>query len=110
LIHLTTANFINAQQQSQTNMRKIILGLGLMSIINSVFAQQVKYSDVEAGLITKRTEKFDSYISKDGSVYKVGDVIKLGTPSSNKTFAYVQNGSAFVGVTQAPATLSGTKG
>jgi len=41
----------------------------------------------------------DIYIAKDGHSYKVGDTLKIGRPSSNKTFAFISTGSALGGVT-----------
>ena len=31
-----------------------------------------------------------SYVSKDGISYKAGDIIKIGFPSSNNTFAFIK--------------------
>ena len=51
--------------------------------------QEVKYEDVEKGIITKG--QYESYVSKDGSVYKVGDKIQFGSPSgTNGKFVIIQ--------------------
>lgn len=39
----------------------------------------------------------DIYLAKDGHSYKVGDTLKIGRPSSNKTFAFISTGSAMGG-------------
>lgn len=36
------------------------------------------------------------YVAKDGSVYKVGDKITIGVPSSNKTFAFLSTGDGLM--------------
>ena len=36
------------------------------------------------------------YMAKDGSVYKVGDKITIGVPSSNKTFAFLSSGDGLM--------------
>ncbi|MGO4818224.1 hypothetical protein [Flavobacterium sp. W22_SRS_FP1] len=36
------------------------------------------------------------YIAKDGSIYKVGDKITIGVPSSNKTFAFLSSGDGIM--------------
>lgn len=54
------------------------------------FAQEVKYIDIQNGTIKKG--QFESYVAKDGSVYKVGDKIQFGNPSGiNGKFVIVQN-------------------
>lgn len=35
-------------------------------------------------------------LSKGGSIYKVGDRIRIGTPWSNKTFAYISEGDGIL--------------
>jgi len=40
----------------------------------------------------------DVYIAKDGHSYKVGDTLKIGRPSSSKTFAFISTGSAMGGL------------
>lgn len=54
------------------------------------FAQeQVKYEDVKNSLIEKG--QFTSYLSKDGSIYKIEDKINFGTPSGvNGKFVTIQ--------------------
>ena len=53
------------------------------------FSQDVKFKDLAT---TKRGE-YTTYTSKDSIVYKVGDKIKIGAPSTgDKMFAYVTTG------------------
>jgi hypothetical protein len=51
---------------------------------------------------------FDEYLALDGHVYKVGDTLKIGRPSSNKTFAFIDEGSALVTPTPTSSNSSGT--
>ena len=74
-------------------------------ISSNLFSQEIKYSDLN---VSKRPKgKFTSYVSKDGSVYKVGDKLTLGVPSSNKTFAFVQVVNALMQVFPLSVTGSG---
>jgi len=53
------------------------------------FAQEVNYTDIQNGTVTKG--HFESYVAKDGSVYKVGDKIQFGSPSgTNGNFVIIQ--------------------
>jgi len=56
------------------------------------FAQEIKYSD----LSTSKRGDFTSYVASDGAVYKIGDRIKIGVPSSNKTFAFITEGDGLL--------------
>ena len=61
-------------------MRKLILGaLLLLSMVS--FSQSVTYQDLQNGSISAYSGTYESYTSKDGSVYKVGDKIQFGLPS-----------------------------
>lgn len=52
-------------------------------------SKQVSYSEMSLGS-DKPKGKFDSYLSKDNFIYKVGDTIKINTPSgTNGKFVYV---------------------
>lgn len=57
------------------------------------FGQEIKHSDLAT--TTSRGE-FTSYLGSDGGVYKIGDRIKIGVPSSNKTFAYITEGDGIM--------------
>lgn len=72
-----------------------------------LFSQEIKYSDLST--ISERGE-YTSYIGSDGGVYKVGDKIRIGVPSSNKTFAYITQGDAILTAMEpVPASQSGTE-
>ena len=76
------------------SMKKIKLFLLAITIsgglANHSFAQeQVTYADVNNGTVTKG--KFESYIAKDGSEFKIGDRIEFGMPSGvNGKFVTIQ--------------------
>ena len=65
----------------------LIISLSIISFVSN--GQEVKYDDIQTGLITKG--QFESYVSKDGSIYKVGDKIQFGNPSgTNGKFVIIQ--------------------
>ena len=65
----------------------LIIFLSIISFVSN--GQEVKYDDLQKGLITKG--QFESYVSKDGSIYKVGDKIQFGNPSgTNGKFVIIQ--------------------
>jgi hypothetical protein len=86
-------------------MRNLLLfGLLLLSLIS--FGQQINYAD----LTTSQRGEFTSYVGSDGAVYKIGDRVKIGVPSSNKTFAFISEGDGFIiPVTNLTAVSSGTE-
>jgi hypothetical protein len=59
--------------------RTILLSMLFATIFNITFAQQLNYDDVTKGAVPKG--KYESYLSKDGSVYKIGDTLTIGLPS-----------------------------
>jgi hypothetical protein len=71
-----------------TNVMMATLMVFLVAMVS--FAQEeVKYEDVKNALVTKG--QFSSYISKDGSIYKIEDKISFGTPSGvNGKFVTIQ--------------------
>lgn len=75
-------------------MKSIITSLFITLIsLNISFSQEVKYTELSS--ITSRGE-ITSYVGSDGAVYKVGDKLKIGVPSSNKTFAFITEGDGFI--------------
>jgi hypothetical protein len=73
-------------------MKKTIFTLALLIhfTATSVFAQEVKFEDVQNATVT--SGQFTSYIAKDGSTYKVGDKVSFGTPSGvNGKFVTITN-------------------
>lgn len=84
-------------------MKKLLL-IAFLTISICGYTQEIKYTD----LATSSRGEFTSYISKDGSVYKIGDRIKIGRPSSNAMFAYITQGDGIlIGITQLTSNSSG---
>jgi|694.fasta_scaffold125852_2 hypothetical protein len=76
-------------------MKKIMMvAIALIASV-SVFAQELKFSDLTTELSTKQ---FESYVSKDGTEFKVGGKVKMGLPSAQTSFAYVQHIDPLAGV------------
>jgi len=73
----------------KTQLLKFIL-VALTATLS--YAQEIKHSD----LATAIRGEYTSYVASDGTVYKIGDVIKIGFPSSNKTFAFITEGDGFL--------------
>lgn len=84
---------------------KTIFSICLLAISSITYSQEIKYSDLAT---TTQRGEFTSYVGSDGGVYKVGDKIKIGVPSSNKTFAFITEGDGvLIPLTQLTATSSG---
>ena len=69
-------------------MKKLVLFAVALIVSVSVFAQELKFSDLSSELNSK---EFDTYVSKDGTIFKVGGKVKMGLPSNQTNFAYVQH-------------------
>ena len=84
-----------------------ILILPLLGLLcTNLFSQEIKYADLSGP--SRPKGEFTSYVSKDGSVYKIGDKIKIGVPSSNKTFAFITQGDGvMIDITPLTARSSG---
>lgn len=80
-------------------MKKILL-IAVLSVGYVGFSQEIIQATYEE--ITNAKERptytgdIAQYIAKDGSVYKVGDKITIGVPSSNKTFAFLSSGDGLM--------------
>ena len=86
-------------------MRKMLFVASTTLFCLSSNAQEVKYTD----LATAVRGEYTSYIASDKAVYKIGDKIKIGVPSTNKTFAFITSGDGMViPITALPVSLSGT--
>jgi hypothetical protein len=74
--------------------KKIMIITGILTFMfnGNVFGQEIKFND----LASSNRGEFTSYVSKDGSIYKIGDRVKIGVPSSNKTFAFITEGDGFL--------------
>jgi hypothetical protein len=85
--------------------KTLLIALTVIVFLNAK-AQEINYKD----LATAERGEYTSYVASDGGVYKIGDRIKIGVPSSNKTFAFITSGDGIVmPVTALPASLSGTE-
>lgn len=73
----------------------------------NLFSQDtLKYNVLQGGV--KQLGNFTFYQCKDGSLYKIGDKVKIGTPSSNKTFAFIVQGDGLlIPITPLTAASSG---
>jgi hypothetical protein len=83
-------------------MKRIIIGIfvGCMGMI--AMGQIAKYGE------TTQKGFYDSYISKDGTTYKIGDKLKFGNPQgAHKTFTYIQFGNVLSGFQAMDANRSG---
>ena len=88
--------------------------IGISLLFSSVaFAQEPKVmTHEEMKTISKGifdVIECDVYVAKDGHSYKVGDTLKIGRPSTNKTFAYLWSGgvaAALAGQEPTPLTAS----
>jgi hypothetical protein len=69
-------------------MKKLLMVAIILIASVSVFAQELKFTDLSTELNSK---DFDSYVSKDGTAFKVGGKVKMGLPSAQTNFAYVQH-------------------
>lgn len=89
-------------------MKKLLM-ITLFTISICGFAQEVqqeiKYTDLAT---TTNRGEFKSYVSKDGSIYKVGDRIRIGVPSSDKSFTFITEGDGILlGITQLTSNSAG---
>ena len=73
-------------------MRKMMFVAMATLFYLSTIAQEIKFTD----LATAERGEYTSYIGSDGGVYKIGDRIKIGVPSSNKTFAFITEGDGML--------------
>lgn len=88
-------------------MKFLSLNIALVVLsIGASFAQEIRYSD----LATAKRGYYTSYIASDGAVYKIGDAVTIGFPSSNKTFAFIQEGDGIlIPITNLNASVSGQR-
>ncbi len=76
-------------------------------LLSSIDAQEINIKDLAT--LTERGE-YTSYVGSDGGVYKIGDRIKIGVPSSNKTFAFIWMGDGILTPLEPlPAAQSGSE-
>jgi hypothetical protein len=70
----------------------LIFILVLTSLVT--FSQELKYDALFSG--ERPMGPFKSYVSKDGTIYKVGDKVKIGTPVPGYTFGYIWVGDGII--------------
>lgn len=86
-------------------MKTILSGL-LLSLSFLAYSQQVTYQEIGPD----KKGDHQSYVSKNGDTYKVGDKIKIGYPSSEKTFAFIWQGDGLlVPLERASVNISGSE-
>lgn len=73
-------------------MKPISQIIFFLFLANSIYSREVKHSE----LASAKKGEYNSYLASDGAVYKIGDRLKIGVPSSNKTFAYIMEGDGVV--------------
>lgn len=73
-------------------MKLQFIVIALMINVSSVFAQDVTFADVANAI----KGKIDSYTSKNGTVYKAGDKIKIGKPFHGNTYTFITQGDGLV--------------
>jgi hypothetical protein len=73
-------------------MKKTLLIALTSFVLLNVKAQEINIKD----LATAERGEYTSYVGSDGGVYKIGDRIKIGVPSSNKTFAFITQGDGIL--------------
>lgn len=77
----------------------------LLGISNLAFTQNMSYDQLSTASIWNR---YTTYTSKDGTVYKIGDKIRIGVPSSGKDFTFITQGDGITSdITALPASFSG---
>jgi hypothetical protein len=69
---------------------KFLLITAFMICVNYSYGQVAKYGEVNGNLT------YEKYIAKTGSSVSVGDTIKLGKPSGNDHFLYIQQCEQYV--------------
>jgi hypothetical protein len=85
---------------------KLVITFFLTIAASTVVGQEIKFAE----LASAQRGEFTSYLGSDGAVYKIGDRIKIGVPSSNKTFAFITEGDGFIiPITNLYASSSGTE-
>ncbi len=87
---------------------KNLLTILMISLSSTIVAQKtITYEEMKT--ITKgafESIECDIYQAKDGFSYKIGDTLKIGRPSSNKTFAFITTGGTAAALSgQAPEPL-----
>jgi hypothetical protein len=84
----------------------LIIAFLLLIPASIVSGQEIKFTE----LADAQRGEFTSYVGSDGAIYKIGDRVKIGMPSSNKSFAFITEGDGFLlPITNLLASSSGTE-
>ena len=89
-------------------MKKILFCCVLLCSLVGKSQKTLTYDEmktIKQGLL--EVIECDVYVAKDGHSYKVGDTLKIGKPSSNKTFAFISTGTVLGGVESLDVSSSG---
>lgn len=88
-------------------MRKGLIIVLIFLVQFTLNAQELRFSDLDT---LKERGEYTYYLGSDGGIYGIGDKIKIGVPSSNKTFAFIYQGDGIlVPLTNLTAASSGTE-
>jgi hypothetical protein len=87
-------------------VKNVLIVIVMCLMVKVSFSQELKYTDLAT--LTSSNVTATSYVSSDGSVYKVGDRIKIGVPSKSDAFTFITEGDGIlIPVTQLKASASG---
>ncbi len=82
-----------------TIMKKLLLSTVLLFGFAAFGQETIRATYDEITTAKERpsyTGDITEYVAKDASVYKIGDMITIGVPSSNKTFAFLSSGDGIM--------------
>lgn len=79
-------------------MRKLFIMIMVLIGAVSLNAQDLNTKNISEQRETNGVmyQKYSSYTTQNGTIFKVGDKLKIGVPSSNKTFAYIMQGDGIL--------------
>ncbi len=89
-------------------MKKVLFALMILVSTSSMAQKTITYEEMKT--ITKgafENIECDIYVAKDGHSYKIGDTVKIGMPSSNKTYAFINEGNALIAPKPSDISISG---
>ena len=76
-------------------MKKAIL-FTISTLISAMsFGQQIDFTTLQKATNGDVKGEYRTYVSKDGTIYNIGDKIKIGHPATNRTFSYINMGDGF---------------
>lgn len=89
---------------------KVLLSVSFVLCVFVVFGQkQITYEEMKSfEKANNATAYFDVYVAKDNHPYKVGDTLKIGKPTSEKNFAFINEWEHFPESGRVKIEASGT--